>query len=905
MIFDEVNAFVTDSLHDYLSSIDEYGISKEKKDVFDYVWKTITLQPAEILIIDSPLIQRLRRIRQLGLASLVYCNADYSRFSHTLGVVELSGRMADVVDSKLGKNGETVFDFPEIVRLAAIFHDAGHLLFSHVSETYFAKYASFKQSDSINYDIINNAILHFNKQVNVTVAFHELISIMIVNADYSRKLFNLVKPHFKSRITNPEELDLLIDYISCLIIGVPNDKKLFPFHAIINGIIDADKLDYFSRDSESTKVPIAVDIARLIQKIEVVDDDEKNINKSEIWNDFSPLTASLKVMGIKFSAQRVFWQFTMARSILYESIYYHQKVSTAEEMLRQNLNNIFNELKNFRFRDILMMSDDSVGIYVGSILFPGKESPEVKEIISLSNRIANRQLYKRVFSLSIDNLTGINVKAKNFLRDIIGKKSPDESNLLIQDLKKEYADLRRLMGYPEIKTPPNFLFVEAKTDSKENDRGIPIEYGNGEYKKSSEVFKDEPWMKGKQSKTPRHFLTTDQSDRDIVCLAFEKVLYKTQGLRVRKEAYMCAKFKSGEIVKKRSLLFEKGYYDDALILLSEDLFENKIIRIGSTPLDDNPMYSGIIKKYQVFSGVDGCKVDENTLKSFLKQFLRVNCSKADFEILMNGTLLLLNRAIFVDRPYFVQNCERLLHQIKEKPYKNRYLIRLGGLFDSANHLSYYFNDIEQKKNYIFCEDINTALDSATDNDVLVFFDDGAYSGSQVISIFQEMFGIENRMTKEHHVDKLYNQSLEKLKRANIILAYLCFNSDSKKHIQEELHKVGCEKVEIAFIKDLNIKLLDSENEILPDPKQRETLKKIYSQIGRELMESSKTDHQTKKLKEGWDDKRVSEAALGYNDSQQMVIFDTNVPTYTMVPFWQEGKYKGEEWKGLFKRTKKD
>lgn len=54
----------------------------------------------------------------------------------------------------------------------------------------------------------------------------------------------------------------------------------------------------------------------------------------------------------------------------------------------------------------------------------------------------------------------------------------------------------------------------------------------------------------------------------------------------------------------------------------------------------------------------------------------------------------------------------------------------------------------------------------------------------------------------------------------------------------------------------------------------------------------------------WNEKRIREAALGYNDAQQLVVLMSNVPTYTIVPFWMSGEIEGEKWEGLFLRTEK-
>lgn len=87
----------------------------------------IQLEDEEKQIIDSSQIQRLRRIRQLGMSSLVYPSATHTRFQHSLGVMELAGRFADSLslDDKRRKE----------IRLASLMHDTGHGPFSHISET--------------------------------------------------------------------------------------------------------------------------------------------------------------------------------------------------------------------------------------------------------------------------------------------------------------------------------------------------------------------------------------------------------------------------------------------------------------------------------------------------------------------------------------------------------------------------------------------------------------------------------------------------------------------------------------------------------------------------------------------------------------------------------------------------
>src|SRR5436189_1056614 len=91
-------------------------------------------RPIEALLfrlLNAAEFQRLRRIRQLGMASLAYPGADHSRYSHSLGVMETARKMLD----QLRRSGVAIDEEGETVCLvASLLHDLGHGPFSHVFE---------------------------------------------------------------------------------------------------------------------------------------------------------------------------------------------------------------------------------------------------------------------------------------------------------------------------------------------------------------------------------------------------------------------------------------------------------------------------------------------------------------------------------------------------------------------------------------------------------------------------------------------------------------------------------------------------------------------------------------------------------------------------------------------------
>lgn len=96
------------------------------KHVKDALHGYIELRGEEKKVVDSPQLQRLRRIRQLGLSSLVYPSATHTRFQHSLGVMHLAGKFADSLNLDEQRTKE--------LRIAALLHDTGHGPFSHASE---------------------------------------------------------------------------------------------------------------------------------------------------------------------------------------------------------------------------------------------------------------------------------------------------------------------------------------------------------------------------------------------------------------------------------------------------------------------------------------------------------------------------------------------------------------------------------------------------------------------------------------------------------------------------------------------------------------------------------------------------------------------------------------------------
>lgn len=182
------------------------------------------LNSVEKDIVDSPLFQRLRRIRQLASAYLTYPSAQHTRFEHSLGAMHLAGYAGNVLKDKEYVRSDDV----QMLRLAALLHDIGHGPFSHLFEE----------------------VLEVKS--NIT---HEDIGRMIIRKSAISDI--LAKHGYRA------------DEISDLAFG--QSSRMF-LNEIISGGLSVDLMDYLQRDAYFTGAHYGrIDAERIISSLEVHD----------------------------------------------------------------------------------------------------------------------------------------------------------------------------------------------------------------------------------------------------------------------------------------------------------------------------------------------------------------------------------------------------------------------------------------------------------------------------------------------------------------------------------------------------------------------------------------------------------------------------------------------------------
>lgn len=412
----DVEQFVKEKLKGYTPE------NIEGKIIHDSIWGSVEYSEWEMQLIDSPLIQRLRDIHQVGLAMLTYPAARHSRFEHSLGVAAAAKKMCERISANSGS-----FKIDEESRnciiLAAIVHDIGHCFYSHLSESIYGELEEFVALKN-----------KFNKILKRKPKPHEMLSFIIINTTAFKDFFfsNVSYPH-KEKVKST-----LFQDAGCMIIGAnieKNDKILSYQTSIINGPFDADKLDYIKRDSLTAGLALQYDIERLFTKIQV---------------QSIPVHPKIEDrLVINFNGVTAIEELTFCKIMLFSYIYYHQKVLITEMMIKDYAYGLY-ELKILNtFADFLRYTDSEIlnlSEQQNGSPFPEFGELDLKE---LSESVKLRKLPKRCLEISQCNITSIeeNIDNKYVVQqcETIIKQCQSDSNYGIENLQRDIEVLSSVM----------------------------------------------------------------------------------------------------------------------------------------------------------------------------------------------------------------------------------------------------------------------------------------------------------------------------------------------------------------------------------------------------------------------------------------------------------------------------
>ena len=238
----------------------------------DPLWNNIRVDPLALRLIDTRAFQRLRYVRQLGLAYLVYPGASHSRFEHALGAYNLARHALAMLEERGFLQGLPA-DECLVVRCAALLHDIGHYPYSHALEEIGA--------------------LHHEEVARPLITTGEVADVLREELGHDA----------------PERIMALV-----------RGKSDSALAGLISGSLDLDKIEYLKRDAFMCGVNYGdIDVDRLLNSLTVVDDP-----------DGKGRAVGLYEKGLSALESLLFAKYQM-----YRNVYWHHAVRSATAMYKR------------------------------------------------------------------------------------------------------------------------------------------------------------------------------------------------------------------------------------------------------------------------------------------------------------------------------------------------------------------------------------------------------------------------------------------------------------------------------------------------------------------------------------------------------------------------------------------
>ncbi|OGH04736.1 MAG: hypothetical protein A2600_02980 [Candidatus Lambdaproteobacteria bacterium RIFOXYD1_FULL_56_27] len=270
----------------------------------------------EMVLVDSPYFQRLRQISQLGFASLVFPGATHTRFSHSLGVAHLAGRVFDQLCLGQGFDLNEVYDpqqlayFRQLLRFAALLHDVGHPPFSHAGEPILPPVGTLGLPEAL-VDDPNRGATHEDYTCAVILRLAQ------------------------EGLLDPEEAQDLVAILSKTgrvgkkLLAKEGGPLIYPLLCqLINGEIDVDRMDYLLRDAYHAGVPYGkFDLDRLVSALSVV--------RYRDW----------LLLALKQEDVATYENFLLSRVHMFHQIYFHKTLGAFSHYLKKSFEQGELELK--------------------------------------------------------------------------------------------------------------------------------------------------------------------------------------------------------------------------------------------------------------------------------------------------------------------------------------------------------------------------------------------------------------------------------------------------------------------------------------------------------------------------------------------------------------------------------
>lgn len=886
------------------------------KVIKDNVWGMVEIDCESIRLLDCPVVQRLRGIRQLGFSYLTYPSAEHSRFIHSLGMHCVIARFLDAIGRPRAGHDEPfpIWEVPEHTRTdllhAAILHDVGHMAFSHATEKI---YESFPGEFYCGPHTIEDFLFKCEDFLEKPLPLSECLSLAVI-----------LSPRFQtfySEYVRPNGGSDAILRVASLIAGIaPDDQSRGVAELVSDTAVDADKVDYINRDSVACGIPVGIDVARLFLRsafVQISPDDMYRLRPSKPRPQASEVVFIVNASGVD-----TIEELAQARAALYHRVYLHQTTRNAERLLGKCLEALADDagFDDEPFRSVLeaWATDDFA-------LLNRLTSHKSEIVAKTAKRLRNRDLPKRACAFGRTVVqTQIPIKeifrradTKSIFREITGPSlealrrsslKGDKLKSLENDIRVEAAELANQIkkALPQVgprSSEPGIVAI-LPMHELEGERKNCIVLENNQLVDSPMRTISNPQGDAADIFKAFGYVMTDPEWREVVFLAARTVFSRqVQPIRrlelatydgdesVKREVYCLGRIilDSEAVARRAGLNVERlgeihdaaekaGYFDDKPLL---------------APLRTDSDRIGLVaERLSKYCGQGDWSVSRSSCEKFISQF-PPKLRKEMLEVLAQIEML--------DRSALSQGLMKAIKMAFPNGIKRGHIVALSP--DSGSFVRAMWDQEQREQlsaqNWTVRKSIEEALQLYENGDSLLLCDDNMVSGSQADSQFlawagvpREEWPVEQRTEHGIFDSSLRAKELDLLKEVELAIAVCVGTSRAHERLLAKLQTLGFRNFKGVFAaQELNSRA----------PKLSDVLEGFLQDVGaRTLAWCRHGSRDFEKLSSEAKD-ACNLDALGYAKAKGLITTPFNTPTSTLTALWCPGFVGETPWMPLLMR----
>lgn len=905
-----VEEFAEQQLGAYTASLRVSAVERGK-DINDALWGTISFSKLEVTLLDSPLLQRLRFIRQRGAAHWVYPGAVHTRFEHLLGSMHLVQSMAAALNQAAkvvlpdGTPPPISVSAVQVLRLATMLREAAQMAFSQVSEGAFADSPPLA---TISKDLSGD----LRAQVDVPgedVSFTQVVGYYLVRSPAVKQFLEVVLARegassLHALATNVEEV---VRRISLAITSRRMDDQLPLVHELVSGPFDAERIDALMRDARFAGLPTLLDEQRILQKLTV---------KRMRLADMPPaiLTAmsgdpddEAWLFGVNGSAAGVLDELQLAHMLATAKVYQHSKVLAVEQMLRSAVGTLIETAgASAVLRLLFSVSDDA---------FLGMRTAELAQMLGVDAQADEGRIYRKV-EAAAELLAALRerrlwVRAFQFPEWRSTLDLGVEASDALENMRSEFRHIERgplLMGAvrdeahrilcmldqsgadrSSLDTLVSARSLESTSTETEVGRAYIIHASRQPYQFAKALSARDSWLDRYNAGQPRDYIFCAPNLADVIFVAFERVARIQYNVELPDGSLEASKRKPSNIRDLKRELIQHDYWKNTpydIRPVPECLMRPDVPRLLKPFHDLRTKYLAPAQDGAVRRDAD----IESETRDWLRQF--------DDENHVKCALRLLPKVMMLDRNHIYKALETFVTQHNE--FRGAWVAPFGAIKDSGSILANLAGDARESGLISNLGSLEEYLFHRGGGPI-IFIDDIVGSGGQACDMLARWFGREDLLGRDlgEKRDRLPDAQAKAVLSARVAFLFVAGWNAGLEKIRGICSQLNLNATVCASLTDGQLpfapKVLASDSAITAQV--AEAFLNRCTEIGRQLVGSERRD---KPLAP----ELAQQRTLGYGNRGMLLVTPFNTPTQTLTALWMEGEVDGQPWKPLFPRRKK-